>query len=202
MKCTVNHVSKYIKDTCVLDDVSLSVESGEIVGIVGTNGSGKTMLLRAIAGLILPEEGTISIETKSAHSIGVIIEDSGFQKDLTGYENLKFLADINHKIDDNRIEEVLEQFGLEKKKDKKVKTYSLGMKKKLSIAQAVMEYPELLLLDEPFNALDEQTVITVKEYLKEYVQANDAGILLVSHHQEDIHDLCNRVYSMEEGCLR
>lgn len=199
MLCNIVNVSKKINDTTILDKVNLSINEKEIIGIIGHNGSGKTMLLRAICGLILVDEG--QIEYADNISFGVIIEDPGFMNEYSAYENLDYLASINNKIDKKSIYDILELVGLKGKEDKKVKTFSLGMRKKLGIAQAIMENQNLLLLDEPLNALDDESSKDIQNLLKKYC-GEDKAIVIVSHHFDEITNLCTKIYKMSEGKLQ
>ena len=174
MYVEIEALTKIIDKNKVLDKVSLKMDKGKIYGIKGKNGSGKTMLLRAVCGLIKPTEGLVKVGEKQIgkdvtfpDSVGVLIENPGFIPSLSGYDNLKMLADIKRLIGKEEIEAVMEKVGLEKSCfKKKYKTYSLGMKQKLGIAAAIMEKPELILLDEPTNALDEESVRKLLDILK------------------------------------
>lgn len=194
----VTHVSKEIKGTIFLNDINLHIQSGQVIGIVGKNGSGKTMLLKLLAGLLEPTQG--EVEIISEH-IGVVIENASMYPDFTGFENLKYLAKIRNRIKDQKIVETMEKLGLDPNDKRKVKNYSLGMRQKLALAQAFMEEPDVLLLDEPTNALDEETVN--KMYcLAEQAKNRNTIIVLVSHNSEDIQKLCDITYHMTEGKLK
>lgn len=201
----LNQVSKRIKGREVLSDVTLSIEKGKIVGFVGRNGSGKSMLFRVITGLVKPTTGEVSIFGETLHrtisfprSAGLILEKPGFLEHYSGFGNLKLLADIQRKIGPERIKESMVQVGLDPGDRRPVKAYSLGMKQKLAIAQAIMEEPELILLDEPTNGLDEDSVKKVYDLIK---KENERGatILLTSHHKADIETLCHEVYKVDAG---
>jgi hypothetical protein len=185
------------------------MDKGKIYGIKGKNGSGKTMLLRAVCGLIKPTEGLVRVSGKQIgkdvtfpDSVGVLIENPGFIPSLSGYDNLKMLADIKGLIGKEEIEAAMEKVGLEKACfKKKYKTYSLGMKQKLGIAAAIMESPELILLDEPTNALDEESVRKLLDILKEEKERG-ACIILASHDMEELTLLSDIIFIMEEGRVR
>lgn len=172
MKISVKDVSREMKSNIILDNINLEFESGKIYGLCGHNGSGKTMLLRAIAGLIQIDHGAIMIDEKILHhdidyppEMGLIIETPTFFKYYTGMENLQYLAEIRNKISQNDIIEALKRVGLDPNDRRTVAKYSLGMKQRLAIAQAVMEKPQLILLDEPTNALDPDAVIQFKKMI-------------------------------------
>ena len=198
-------VGKEFKGIWVLEDVSISLPSGGIYGIVGRNGTGKTVFLKLIAGLIKPTAGEVWVdekkltkETPIPDSIGVVIEVPGFLPNLSGYKNLKYLASMKNQIGDSEIRKAMERLGLDPKEHKRVGSYSLGMRQKLGIAQAIMENPELLLLDEPMNGLDEASVAKVKNILLDYKKIGKT-VILASHHKDDINELCDKVYEMNEG---
>lgn len=200
-------LTKNIKGVTVLENISLTFRSGNIYGVVGKNGSGKTMLLRALAGLIRPTEGTVSVDGKILHKdisfppeMGILIEKPELLGHLCGLENLKFLAEINHVISEEQIAKFMQMFSLEPYSKKPVRKYSLGMKQKLGIIQAIMENQKLLILDEPFNALDESTVGMLYGLFAKY---KDDGKLLIltSHHAEDINALCDEIIPLRDGRL-
>lgn len=203
----INNISKIINGEKVLSDVCMEIESGKIYGIVGKNGSGKSMLFRAIADLIQLDSGTICIDGECVKHgvpreirVGLIIENINLHMDLSAMENLIFLAKINGYIGKKEIKEALRRVDLDPDNKKKLKTYSLGMRQKLIIAQAIMEQPDILLLDEPTNALDAASVQRFYHILKEEAQRG-AMILIASHNKEDIDGLCNEVFYMEQGVL-
>lgn len=207
MNIKVEALSKKINGAMVLKDISCEFVSGNIYGIVGKNGSGKTMLLREIAGLIRPTKGSVSVDGKILHhdisfppNLGLIIEKPDFLNYLTGFENLKMLAEIRHRVADDKIKTLMTKFSLEPNSKQTVKKYSLGMKQKIGIIQAIMENPDILILDEPFNALDEDTVLLVRNLLLQY-RKDGKLIVITSHHREDIDAICNHIYRMEEGQL-
>ena len=201
----IENASKKIKDTVIYENIDMVCKSGSIVGLIGKNGAGKTMLLKSICGLTDYTGGEISVlgkkigkDVEIPDSIGVIIEVPGFLPNLSGYKNLKYLADIKGKIGKDRIFEVIRQVGLDPESKKHVGKYSLGMRQRLGIAQALMEDPEILLLDEPMNGLDNKGVAEIKEILKDLRKRNKT-IILASHHMEDIDELCDKVVVMDSG---
>lgn len=201
----LENVSKKIKNQKILDNISLEIEDSKCYGFVGNNGCGKTMLLRAICGYINIDCGTIEIDGKKIgkdidfiQNAGIIIGESQFINNLSGFNNLKILAEIQNIINDNDIDQTLKRMGLYSDKTKKVKKYSLGMKQRLRLAQAFMENPDILILDEPFNALDKQTVLNIQsEILSE--KKKGKTILLTSHDERNISLLCNTVFEIECG---
>ncbi len=201
----IENAAKKIKDTVIYENIDMVCESGSIVGLIGKNGAGKTMLLKSICGLTNYTGGEITVlgkkigkDVEIPDSVGVIIEVPGFLPNLSGYKNLKYLADIKGKIGKDRIFEVIRQVGLDPESKKHVGKYSLGMRQRLGIAQALMEDPEILLLDEPMNGLDNKGVADVKEILKDLRKKNKT-IILASHHMEDIDELCDTVVVMDSG---
>lgn len=203
----VQNVVKRFRDQVVLKNVSISFEKGKIHGIVGRNGSGKTVLFKCICGLMHPEEGVILVNGKRVgrdvdmpEDIGAIIEAPGFLPNYSGYKNLRFLANIRRKIGKEEILNVLKTVGLDPEIRKHVGKYSLGMRQRLGIAQAIMEDPEILILDEPMNGLDNAGVQDIRALLLE-LKAQGKTILLASHNHEDIAALCDTVHEMDGGVL-
>lgn len=204
-KIIINNLTKEIKGEKILDNVNIELESGKIYGFVGYNGSGKSMLFKAICGLIKPTEGYVKIEDmilgkdiSFPRNIGVLIEEPGFIPSHTGFNNLKILADIQGKISDDQIKESLNIVGLDPNNKKLVKKYSLGMKQKLGIAQAIMENPEILILDEPMNALDLESVKKIRNLLLE-LKKKGKTILIASHNKEDIELLSDKIFMLDKG---
>ena len=187
MNIELDNVSKNFKNQTVLENVNLKWESGKIYGLVGRNGSGKSVLLKIMTGLMEPSDGIIKYG-------GIPLKKGQYAK-----ENLLLLAKINKKTGEERINEILKQVGLEPDSKKVYRKFSLGMKQKLAIAQAFMEEPKVLLLDEPMNALDEQSVQDMRIMFREYVNKKPAIMVITSHHKEDIEILCDQVYSIKNG---
>lgn len=205
MRLNVSNVTKKIKGKTILDDVNLEMENGKIYGFVGENGSGKTMLFRAISGLMRLTLGEIKVDDKVIHKdisvlpgLGIIIENAGLYPELTGFDNLKQLAKINKKISDEQIREAIVRVGLDPDDKRTFRKYSLGMKQRIIIAQAIMEQPDILMLDEPTNALDEKAVNMVRDIIIEE-RRRGALILIASHNKEDIKVLCDEIYKVKNG---
>lgn len=203
----VQNVVKRFRDQVVLKNVAISFEKGKIHGIVGRNGSGKTVLFKCICGLMHPEEGVILVNGKRVgrdvdmpEDIGAIIEAPGFLPNYSGYKNLRFLANIRRKIGKEEILNVLKTVGLDPESRKHVGKYSLGMRQRLGIAQAIMEDPEILILDEPMNGLDNAGVQDIRALLLG-LKTQGKTILLASHNHEDIAALCDTVHEMDGGVL-
>ena len=201
----VENVSLKIKKDTILQNINVEFEDGKIHGIIGRNGSGKTMLMKCICGFIKPTEGEITVAGKRIgidcdfpESVGVIIETPEFIPYYTGFKNLKLLADIRHKITDEDIRRSIELVGLDPKLKKSVKKYSLGMRQRLGLAQAIMENPDLLILDEPMNGLDKDGVGEMRKYLLD-LKEQGKTILIASHSAEDIDVLCDTVVEMDKG---
>lgn len=201
----IENLSKTIKNNKILDNVNLTFESGHVYGLVGRNGSGKTMLLRAICGLIFPDSGKVIIDGKQLHkdisfpeSCGIIIENTDLLPNFSAFDNLKMLSEIKNTANDNMIKSAIKSVGLDPDSKKKVKTFSLGMKQRLSIAQALFEDSDILLLDEPTNALDEDGVNDVRRILLEQKKKNKL-IIIASHNKEDISLLSDTVISVSNG---
>lgn len=191
----------------VLQDVSFQLESGKIHGLVGDNGSGKSVLLKCLCGILPWERGVIRIQGKEMHPgkgtpplLGLVIEHPGFIGSMSGWRNLKYLAGIRGIAGDAQIKASLEQVGLLHEAKKPVKKYSLGMRQKLAIAQALMEAPDIYLMDEPFNGLDKTSTAAIQKLFME-LRAQGKTFLLVSHHPSDISSLCDDVYAIENGSI-
>ncbi len=203
----IENLSLVLSKTTILDDITVRFARGEIHGLIGRNGSGKTMLMKCICGFIHPTSGSITIDGKPLtrrsdfpQNIGLILETPGFLPYVSGYRNLKMLAELTGKADKNRVMEALETVGLDPALKRPVSKYSLGMRQRLGIAQAIMEDPELLVLDEPFNGLDEEGVMEIRTLLLG-LKERGKTILLSSHNSDDIKILCKHVYRMEHGKL-
>ncbi|MBE6088247.1 MAG: ABC transporter ATP-binding protein [Clostridium beijerinckii] len=201
----LKNVSKVIKDSKILDSISLSLEKGKIYGFLGSNGSGKTMLFRTISGLIRPTSGEVSINDKVIgkeidfpESCGITIENTGFWNDQTGFDNLKNIASIKNIVDDRAIMESMKRIGLNPQDKRKFRKYSLGMKQKLALVQAFMESQDLIILDEPTNSLDEESAIRVRNILREE-RSRGATILIASHISEDIDRLADKKFKVDLG---
>lgn len=200
----VEHVYKSFGKDAVLKDVNFLIRPGEIFGVVGNNGSGKTVLMKCICGFLKADKGRILVNGQQVgkdcdfpDSLGVIIETPGFIPDISGYQNLKILADLKGRIGKQEIRDTIRRVGLEPKNRKPVAKYSLGMRQRLGIAQAIMENPQVLILDEPFNGLDRNGAAQMRELLKELKQQGKS-MLLASHNAQDIRELCDRVHDMED----
>lgn len=202
----IKSLNKKIGNKIILDNINLNIERGLIYGIIGKNGSGKSMLFKSICGLVKPTNGEIFVFDKQIHNgdlpenLGLIIEKPGFLPQYSAFTNLKILAAINNVISEKEIKEVIELVGLSAEDKTPIKKYSLGMKQRLGIAQAIMENPKLLILDEPMNALDEGGVELVRKILLE-LREKSVTIIIASHNKEDIDMLCDRVYKMSSGKL-
>ena len=208
MKIEIKKVSKKFKNIEVLKNVSMTLESGHIYGFTGHNGSGKTVLLKLICAFLEPTTGEILFDGKNVikensfpPSTRALIEKPNFLSDLTGYENLELLARIQNIIGEKEIEDTLKKVGLEEDKDKLYYKYSLGMKQKLGIAQVLMEDPEILILDEPFNGLDENSIKNIRKNL---LKEKEKGklIILATHDKEDIKVLCDEIYKFNDGTIK
>ena len=204
---SIENLNKQFKNQLVLNNINVKFSNGHIYGIIGRNGSGKTVLLKCICGFLKPTTGVISVNHKIVgkdidfpENLGFIIETPGFLLNYSGYKNLKYLASIRKKIDSNEIKESMSLVGLDSADKKHVGKYSLGMRQRLGIAQAIMEKPDILVLDEPMNALDKNGV---EEMRRLFLKMKSEGklILLTSHNRVDIEILCDEVYEMEEGIL-
>lgn len=202
---TLKNIELKLKKTCVFQNLNFSCKQGEIIGITGANGSGKSVLFKLIAGLYSPSYGEVLIngenivpERKIPANLGALIEEPGFINYYSGFKNLQYLASIRGVVGKQEINDTLKIVGLYEQKDQKVKTYSLGMRKKLGIAQAIMENPSILLLDEPMNALDKSSVENMRTLFRELSSEKGTTILIASHSEEDIRILCDKVYAIED----
>lgn len=205
MKVELKNVSKRLNDVTVLEDISLTLESGTIYGLKGKNGCGKTMLMRMMAGLIYPTSGTVSIDGEILHkdiatprSIGILIENPAFLPGYTGQRNLELLAGLTGKADRTQIAKTMSRVWLDPNDKRTYRKYSLGMKQRLGIACALMECPDLILLDEPINAIDEKGVPKIWEALQEEKQRG-ALIVLACHDTEELTSLADQIITIEEG---
>ena len=203
----VKNVYLTIGKTQILKDINVSFEQGKIHGLIGRNGSGKTILMKCICGFIKPTSGEITVDGKRVgkdvdfpKNMGIIIETPGFIPYYSGYKNLKLLAGLNNRIGKKEIMQSMEQVGLDPKLKRHVRKYSLGMRQRLGLAQAIMENPDLLILDEPFNGLDKDGVKDMREYLLSYKEQGKT-ILICSHSAEDISVLCETVHEMDKGVI-
>ncbi len=207
MYIKIEHVNKTIKKVPILNDINLELEGGNVYGLKGKNGSGKTMLMRAICGLIIPDNGIIDINGQTLGkdisfppSIGVLIENPSFLSNYTGYKNLKVLASIKEIADDTMIRKALTDVGLNPDDKRTYHKYSLGMKQKLGIAAAVMEEPDIIILDEPINALDESSVANVRNILQEQKERG-AIIIIACHDREELETLSDEIIEISEGMI-
>lgn len=206
MKIEVKNLKKSFKKIEVLKGITVHFETGKIYGLIGRNGSGKSVFLKVICGLYEPSEGDVCIDGKSIFQERTFLPDAramidkpSFLPDLSGLENLKLLASIQNNITEERIEEVIKAVNLEADKDKKFKEYSLGMKQKLNIAQVIMEEPAIMIFDEPFNGVDNKSTQKIKELILKYKK--DKLILVTSHIEEDIVSLADEIYMFDDGNL-
>ena len=203
----ITNLSLTIKKTEILKKINISFEKGKIHGLIGRNGSGKTMLMKCICGFIKATDGEIIVNGKRIgkdcdfpDSVGIIIETPGFIPYYSGYKNLKLLADLNKKISKEQIRSAIKQVGLDPDLKRHVRKYSLGMRQRLGLAQAIMENPDILILDEPMNGLDKDGVADMRKYLLN-LKAQGKTIIIASHSAEDINILCDTVCEMDKGVL-
>lgn len=201
----VNKVSKAFNGVNILDDISLNIKKGSTIGIIGENGSGKSVIFKLICGFLKPDCGEIYIRGEKIgkkfdfpDNVGAMINKPGYIDMYTGFKNLKFLAGIKNIIDDGKIKSTMELVGLDANNKTKVKNYSLGMKQKLGIAQAIMEDQDIIILDEPFSALDFKTNKDIKQLIK-LLKIKGNTILLTSHNHSDIEELCDEIYIILNG---
>lgn len=205
MKIEVKDYTKIIKGITILDDINITFESGKCYGLKGKNGSGKTMLMRAVSGLITATKGAVVIDGETLgkeisfpRSIGVLIENPAFIANYTGYKNLELLACIQNRIGKEEIQKTMEDVGLEPDDKRKYRKYSLGMKQKLGIASAFMEKPDIIILDEPINAIDEAGVLKVKKMIQE-AKSRGAVIITACHDAEELQELSDEIIQIAEG---
>ena len=203
----VNNLFLTIKKVPILVDINTSFERGKIHGLIGRNGSGKTMLMKCICGFVKPTNGTITVCGKRIgkdcdfpENTGIIIETPGFIPFYSGYKNLKLLADLRKKITADDVRNTMKTVGLDPELKRHVRKYSLGMRQRLGLAQAIMENPELLILDEPMNGLDKDGVRDMRQYMLN-LKEKGKTILIASHSAEDIDTLCDTVCEMDKGAL-
>lgn len=203
----INALTLTIRTTEILKNITVHFEKGSIHGLIGRNGSGKTMMMKCICGFVRPTSGTILVDGKQVgkdtdfpKSIGIIIETPGFIPYYSGYKNLKLLADLNKKISKEKIKDIMRQVGLDPEMKRHVRKYSLGMRQRLGLAQAIMESPDLLILDEPMNGLDKDGVADMRKHLLN-LKEQGKTILIASHSAEDIEVLCDTVCEMDKGTL-
>ena len=204
-KIEIVGIGKNIQKQRVLDNIHIQLESGKIYGLIGRNGSGKSMLIRVLAGLIRPTEGRILVDGQELSdnrikSVGLVLENIGLFSDLSAMENLQYLGKINGRIGKEEMKEALLRVGLDPKDKRHIKKYSLGMRQKLVLAQAIMEKPDVLLLDEPTNALDNKSVELLHKLVLEEAKRG-AVVVMASHNPLDIQVLCDRVFHMDLGTL-
>lgn len=204
----VKNLSLQIDKHQILQDVTVDFEQGQIHGLVGRNGSGKTMLMKCICGFVRPTEGTIFVQSHQVgkdidfpDDMGIIIETPGFIPQYSGLRNLKLLAALNHRIDTEQIRTAMRSVGLDPDMKRKVRKYSLGMRQRLGLAQAIMENPSILILDEPFNGLDKEGVGEMRTYLLD-LRRRGKTVLIASHSTENIAILCDTVHEMDHGTIQ
>ena len=205
MKIQIKNLSKSFKGITILDNVSIEFESGKIYGLIGRNGSGKSVFLKLLCNFYVPTSGEILYDGLNINEKNIflpdtraLIEKPSFLPDLSGFDNLKLLASIQGKIGDKEINESLKKVNLFDDKDKKYKIYSLGMKQKLGIAQVLMEDTKVMILDEPFNGIEEKTADKLRNILKEEFK-KDKIIIIASHIKEDVFELADVVYKFDDG---
>ena len=207
MNLELQNINKKIRKNNILNDISLTIEGGKVIGLKGKNGCGKTMLMRTIAGLLRPTSGKVIIngeelgkDIKFPRSMGILIENPSFLNGYTGLDNLKILASIKGIIGEDEIKSTLEKVGLDPEDRRKYRKYSLGMKQKLGIACAVMENPDIVILDEPINAIDQSGVEKVRRILNDLKEEGKI-IIIACHDTEEMELLADEIYEMEEGCI-
>lgn len=207
MQLIADRAGKTLRGKEILKDINLRLEGGRVYGFVGRNGAGKTMLLRALSGLMKVDTGTVSLDGKVLHrdfsvlpSLGIVLENAGLYPDMTGYDNLNYLAGMKKVIGTEEIKQAIRRVGLDENDRRVYGKYSLGMKQRLAIAQAIMERPDIIMLDEPTNSLDEFGVEEIRSLILEEKERG-AMILLASHNKEDIRVLADELYRIEGGSI-
>lgn len=208
MKIELKNVSKSFKKNLIINNISATFESGHIYGFYGRNGSGKSVLQKIISGLYVPTSGSVIVDGVDINkekiypkNMRILIEKPAFFPDLSGLNNLKLLADINKTIDENKIIETLELVNLKEEMNKKYSKYSLGMKQKLGVAQAIMENPDILILDEPFNGIEQATVDKLTNYLLK--KKKEGKLIIISTHiKEDLTKLSDKIYVFDNGSIK
>lgn len=205
MYLEITNLNKEIGKTMILQNINMQMEQGKIYGLMGINGSGKTMIMRCMCGLVRPTNGSVKINGKELgkdidfpQSLGALIENPGFIEHYSAIDNMKALASIRKKVGELEIKELLQRVGLDDKDKKKVKKYSLGMRQKLGIAMALLEDPDMIILDEPFNALDEKSVEIVKQIILDAKKRNKL-IIISCHNKDDLNQLSDEIYKIENG---
>ena len=208
MEIAVKNLTKSFKGIKILNNVNITFKSKKIIALVGRNGSGKSVLLKLLCGLYLPTEGEIlfdninyNLNEEYPPNTRALIEKPTFMDELTGFENLKLLAKIQNLISDKEINEALKIVNLYDDKDKKFKHYSLGMKQKLGIAQVIMENPDVMIFDEPFNGIEKRTAEKLRKYLKEKKEEGKL-IIIATHIKEDVEELADLVYEVDDGNVK
>lgn len=196
----LSNISKKFDNNYIIKDINCSIEENTIVGIVGRNGSGKTVLLKIIAGLYIPTTGNVYFnDGLSKKEMGILI-DTGFLPNKTGLQNLELIASLNNKVSKSECFHLMNLVGLDPFSKLKYKNYSMGMKQRLALAQSIMENPRFIILDEPFNGIDNDTVKEFRTLISN-LKRNGKTIIITSHYQEDITLLCDKVYKMDKGKL-
>lgn len=208
MKIELKNVSKSFKKNLIINNISATFEPGHIYGFYGRNGLGKSVLQKIISGLYVPTSGSVIVDGVDINkekiypkNMRILIEKPAFFPDLSGFNNLKLLADINKTIDENKIIETLELVNLKEEMNKKYSKYSLGMKQKLGVAQAIMEDPDILILDEPFNGIEQATVDKLTKYLLK--KKKEGKLIIISTHiKEDLTKLSDKIYVFDNGSIK
>lgn len=203
----LKNVSKHFKNKVLLEHVTLSIQRGQVIGFVGSNGAGKSVLFKLISGIYTPDSGRVMVNGRKLgqgqdfpDNVGILIDSPGLIERYSGTDNLRFLAGIKNNVGDKEIEEAMELVGLSYNDKKPVKKYSLGMKQKLGIAQAIMENQDILLLDEPFNSLDYATCNEIRAIVQQ-MKESEKTVLLTSHHHSDLEKLCDKIYLIRNNTI-